>query len=139
MPAKAAHPIHILLVEDRRDDVDLAIRALARAKLQNQVTCVSDGEAALTYLRTQRPLPDLVLLDLNLPRVSGRDVLVAVRRDPELRDIPIIVLTASSAEHAPIAAMAADAFMTKPVNFERLSEAVAALAGFGWALVKVAV
>jgi CheY-like chemotaxis protein len=131
-------PINILLVEDNPADVDLALRALRRAKLQNRVWTVGDGVEALEFLRSHAsPAPDLVLLDLQLPKVDGREVLLRMREDPRLKALPVIVLTSSDAEHEHLAALEANAFLTKPVSFERLGDAVRAIAGLGWAIVKL--
>src|ERR1051325_3092215 len=96
-------PISILLVEDDPGDVLISKRALSTGKLNNHVTVASDGDQALELLRGKHngsgpPRPDLVLLDLNLPRKDGREVLQEIKSDPTLRSIPVIVLTTSSAE-----------------------------------------
>ena len=96
-------PIEILLVEDNPGDVDLAREALAAGKVCNFLHVVGDGEAALAFLRRQGKFagalrPDLVLLDLNLPKLNGRDVLAAIKEDPDLRRIPVVILTTSKAE-----------------------------------------
>jgi CheY-like chemotaxis protein len=138
---ESTRPIKILLVEDNADDVTLTRRALERAKVRNQVWAVSDGAAALAFLRGQpphqgAPRPDLVLLDLNLPGLDGRDVLLRIREDPELRKLAVVVLTASEQEREHLAALAADAFLTKPVDMERLGWLVRVMANLGWAIVK---
>jgi two-component system, chemotaxis family, response regulator Rcp1 len=144
MAAMATSPraINILLVEDNRDDVELTLRALQQAKLQNHVWTVGDGVAALAFLRGQAPYeqvpqPDLVLLDLNLPKLDGRDVLLRIREDPVLRAIPVVVLTASDEGQEHLAALAADAFLTKPVDFEGLGRLVRLMASLGWAIVRL--
>jgi CheY-like chemotaxis protein len=138
----AANPINILLVEDSPDDAALTLRALRRAKLQNHVWTVQDGLEALAFLRGEPPhrgasRPDLVLLDLNLPKLDGRDVLLRIREDTRLHTLPVVVLTASDQEQERLAAIGADAFLTKPVDFERLGWVVRVIANFGWAIVKV--
>ncbi len=138
----AANPINILLVEDSPDDAALTLRALRRAKLQNHVWTVQDGLEALAFLRGEPPhrgasRPDLVLLDLNLPKLDGRDVLLRIREDARLHTLPVVVLTASDQEQERLAAIGADAFLTKPVDFERLGWVVRVIANFGWAIVKV--
>ncbi len=138
----AANPINILLVEDSPDDAALTLRALRRAKLQNHVWTVQDGLEALAFLRGEPPhqgasRPDLVLLDLNLPKLDGRDVLLRIREDTRLHTLPVVVLTASDQEHERLVAIGADAFLTKPVDFERLGWVVRVIANFGWAIVKV--
>lgn len=133
--------INILLVEDNADDVELTRRALDRAKVTNRIWTVSKGTDALAFLRGQRPYqdaprPDLVLLDLNLPGLDGRDVLLRIREDPQLRGLAVVVLTASEEEREHLAALAADAFLTKPVDLERLGWLVRVMANLGWAIVK---
>ena len=134
--------IEILLVEDEPGDIELTQLALMNAKLQNRLSVVTDGVEALAFLRgegrydaTRRP--DVVLLDLKLPRLDGRDVLVEMRRDPELRNIPVIVLTGTNAEHTEFEALRPDAFLTKPVAFERLAQAVGTVANLGFTIVKL--
>ena len=138
---ESVRPINILLVEDNADDAELTLRALARAKVRNQVWTVTDGVDAVAFLRGEPPhhdvpRPDLVLLDLNLPRLDGRDVLLRIREDPRLRDVAVVVLTASDQEQEHLAALAADAFLTKPVDLERLGWLVRVMANLGWTIVK---
>src|SRR5690349_14551406 len=137
-----ANPITILMVEDNEDDIALAMRGLERAKLQNRIWTVRDGVDALAFLRREAPYeaaprPDLVLLDLNLPKLDGRDVLLRIRADPHLRDLPVVVLTASESEQERLAVSAADAFLTKPVDFEQLAKLVQMITDLGWSIVKV--
>ena len=136
-------PINILLVEDDPSDVELTRRALQRAKLQNRVWIVGDGVDALAFLRREGPhhgvpRPDLVLLDLLLPNLDGRDVLMRIREEPRWQALPVVVLTGSDAEHEQLAALAADGFLTKPVDFARLEAVIRGIAGLGWAIVKTA-
>jgi CheY-like chemotaxis protein len=136
-----SRPINILLVEDNPDDVELTKRALTRAKVKNQIWTVTNGLDALAFLRGQpphqdAPRPDLVLLDLNLPGLDGRDVLLRIREDPQLRGLAVVVLTASDEEREHLAALAADAFLTKPVDLDRLGWLVRVMANLGWAIVK---
>src|SRR5438876_11203225 len=98
MHASHGKPIEILLVEDSPDDACLTIEALKDGKVRNRVSHVEDGEQALSFLRRQdchatAPRPDLILLDLCLPRKSGREVLEEVKKDPELKSIPVIIMT----------------------------------------------
>lgn len=135
-------PINILLVEDDLADVELTRRALARAKVQNRIWVVNDGGDALAFLRREGPhagvpRPDLVLLDLKLPTLDGRDVLLRLREEPRWRGLPVVVLTSSDGEHERLASLAADAYLTKPVDFTRLGEAIRSIGGLGWAIVRV--
>jgi CheY-like chemotaxis protein len=127
----------ILLVEDNPKDVLLMQRAFRKANLVNPVQIVSDGEAAISYLsgigaysdRTLYPLPVLILLDLKLPRKSGAEVLMWLRQQPELKRLPVVVLT-SSQEYADINRvydLGANAYMVKPVAFANLVEIVKTL------------
>jgi len=124
-------PIEILLVEDDPGDVLMTREAFADYKVANNLHVVSDGEQALAFLRktgpfTEAPTPDLVLLDLNLPRVDGRQVLAEVKADEVLRRIPVVVLTTSEAEEDVLRSydLHANAYVTKPVDFERFVEVV---------------
>ncbi len=117
--------IELLLVEDDPGDVLMTREALKDSKLLNNLHVVDNGEQALDFLRrqgefTDAPRPDLVLLDLNLPRLDGREVLAIVKEDPELRTIPIVVLTTSDAEEDVIRSynLHANAYVTKPVDFD---------------------
>ena len=122
----------ILLVEDNEADAFLITEALRQVDVQHPVEVVQDGEQALARLRGDGIRPELVLLDLNLPRVDGREVLEQVKGDPALCDIPIIVMTTSSA--APDVAFAyangANAYVRKPLGLDRLIEAAAAIRDF---------
>jgi two-component system, chemotaxis family, response regulator Rcp1 len=123
--------IEILLVEDNPGDVRLAMEAFRDGKLANRLRVVGDGDEALALMRREgthqgAPRPDLVLLDLNLPRVSGQEVLALLRADPELTKIPVVVLTASQEEHDVLRALhlGATAYMTKPVDAAQLMRVV---------------
>ena len=134
--------INILLVEDEENDAMLTIRALEQARVQNLIWTVHDGVEALAFLRREPPheeVPkaDLVLLDLNLPRLDGRDVLLRLREDAVFRQLPVIVLTSSDQEHERLATLAADGFLSKPVDFERLGRALRTIPNLGWAIVKL--
>jgi two-component system, chemotaxis family, response regulator Rcp1 len=100
---KYVRPVEILLVEDNPADVDLVMECFEESSVPNRVNTVSNGELALKYLKREGDYadavqPDVILLDLNLPRVDGRDVLAVVKKDPQLRHIPVLVLTSSEAE-----------------------------------------
>ena len=138
----ASTPITILMVEDSEEDIELTLRGLERAKLQNRIWTVRDGVQALAFLRREAPYqdaprPDLILLDLNLPKLDGREVLARMREDPRLRELPVVVLTASDSEQERSTVRAADAFMTMPVDFQQLANLVRMIAGLGWSIVKL--
>jgi two-component system response regulator len=117
----------ILLVEDSEDDVELTLRALRRNAVQGRVEVARDGVAALDYLLGEPPaaLPAVVLLDLNLPKVSGLEVLERLRAHPRTRLLPVVILT-SSREHADLArgyALGANSYVRKPVDYDAFQEA----------------
>ncbi|MCU1432378.1 MAG: response regulator [Actinotalea sp.] len=124
-------PIEVLLVEDDPGDVLMTREALEENKVANHLAVVSDGASAMAYLRKEgqhadAPTPDLVLLDLNLPRMDGREVLAAMKSDETLRRIPVVVLTTSEAEEDVLRSYSlhANAYVTKPVDFDRFIEVV---------------
>jgi CheY-like chemotaxis protein len=124
-------PIEILLVEDNPGDVRLTQEAFRQNKIRNKLNVVNDGEQALAYLRRQGPYagvarPGLILLDLNLPRVDGREVLAQIKSDPELRHIPVVILTTSQAEEDIVKSYAlhANCYISKPVDLERFMQVV---------------
>ena len=132
-----ARPIDVLLVEDDPGDVLMTQEAFADYKIANRLTVVSNGEDAIAYMHKQGqfadvPTPDLVLLDLNLPRRDGREVLHEIKSDPDLRRIPVVVLTTSEAEEDILAAydLHANAYVRKPVDFEQFVIAVRAIDDF---------
>ena len=125
-----ARTINVLLVEDDPGDV-LMTREAFEEYLHNRLDVVTDGAAALSYLRHEEPYadaprPDLILLDLNLPRRDGREVLQEIKADPNLRHIPVIVLTTSQAEEDVLRSyqLHANAYVTKPVDFESFIKAI---------------
>ena len=122
----------ILLVEDSQADALLIQEALRQVAVEHEIERVTDGERALERLRSAGPKPGLVLLDLNLPRVDGRAVLAEVKSDPELRDIPVIVLTTSSAPSDIAFAYDhhANSYVRKPLGLDALVEAAAAIRDF---------
>ena len=123
--------IQVLLVEDDPGDVLMTREAFEDYKLRNTLHVVNDGEQAMAFLRREgeyagHPRPDLVLLDLNLPRMDGREVLEAIKSDAELSSIPVVVLTTSEAEDDVLRSYSlhANAYVTKPVDFERFINVV---------------
>jgi len=123
--------IDVLLVEDDPGDVLMTREAFEANKLRNRLSVVADGVAALDFLRkvgdhVDAPTPDLILLDLNLPRMDGREVLEAIKADAALRQIPVVVLTTSEAEEDVVRSYSlhANAYVTKPVDFDRFIEVV---------------
>jgi len=136
-------PIDILLVEDNPGDVRLTQEALAEAKVRNRLHVVRDGEAAMDFLRRSgehgaAPRPDLVLLDLNLPKLSGMEVLQAMKDEPKLRQIPVVILTTSEAEEDVLRGyqLQASAYVTKPVDLDRFLGLVQAIDDFWLAVVR---
>lgn len=124
-------PLGVLLVEDDPGDVLIAREALKASRLRSTLTVVPDGVEALKYLRGESGYaaaqrPDLILLDLNLPRKTGHEVLAEVKADPALRRIPVVVLTTSAAREdvARSYDLHANVFVTKPVDFERFADVV---------------
>jgi CheY-like chemotaxis protein len=131
MTEQPERQVEILLVEDDPGDILMTREAFADYKLRNQLHVVNDGADALAFLRQEggyadKPRPDLVLLDLNLPRMDGREVLEAIKSDAELASIPVVVLTTSEAEDDVLRSYSlhANAYVTKPVDFERFIEVV---------------
>ena len=119
-------PIKILLVEDSPSDAQLTIEALQEAKLDNRMIHVEDGVEAMQFLRregeyAEAPRPDLIMLDLNLPRKDGREVLAELKQDPKLAMIPVVVLTTSRAEQDVLRSyeLHANCYITKPVDFQQ--------------------
>jgi chemotaxis family two-component system response regulator Rcp1 len=137
-------PIEILLVEDNPADVRLTQEALREGKVRNNLHVARDGVEALEFLRregkfTGSPRPDLVLLDLNLPRKDGREVLAQVKDDPELKTIPIVVLTTSSAEIDILRSYSlhANCYITKPVDLEQFVKVVKTIDDFWLTVVRL--
>lgn len=135
-------PIEILLVEDSPTDALLTKRALADARLINRLSIVEDGVAALAFLRREpphsdAPRPDLILLDLNLPKKDGREVLAEIKEDEILRVIPVVVLTTSRAEEDILRSyrLHANCYITKPVDFDSFTDAITTLEKFWFAVV----
>jgi two-component system, chemotaxis family, response regulator Rcp1 len=141
---RSADLMHILLVEDSLADVELTLEALADAKIANEVAVVRDGEAAVDHLRSTGdgqgpPRPDLVILDLNLPKLSGHEVLAAMKADEDLRRIPVAVLTTSDAEKDVVRTydLGANCYLTKPVDVEQFVHVVQSIEDFWLGLVRL--
>ena len=135
-------PIEILLVEDSPTDVLLTRRALEGSKLINRLHVVEDGVQAIAFLRREPPYadaprPQLILLDLNMPRMDGREVLAEIKADEDLRMIPVVVLTTSNAEIDVLRSykLHANCYITKPVDFASFVNAITSLEHFWFAVV----
>jgi len=125
-------PFRILLVEDNPNDIEITRRALDKGQVKNELTIARDGQEALDILfgsRSKTSLPGLILLDLNLPRVDGREVLSRIKGDPLLKRIPVIVLTTSTREEDVVRTydLGVNTFISKPVRFEDFIKVVAAI------------
>ena len=136
--------IQILLVEDSPSDVELTVEAMREAKVANELHVVVDGVDAMEFLRregqhTKAPRPDLVLLDLNLPRKDGKEVLAEIQADPLLRPIPVAVLTTSKAESDVLRSyqLGANCFITKPVRLPEFLEVIQAIEEFWLTIVRL--
>lgn len=135
--------IHILLVEDNPGDVLLTQEALKDAKIVNDLTVASNGEEALEILykgiADQHPLPDLIMLDLNMPRKGGHDVLKALNTDPDLFAIPVVILTSSMAEYNAFQenGLEVSQYIQKPVNFEKMVSIVHSVSHFSFDIVRI--
>jgi CheY-like chemotaxis protein len=141
----ACRAAELLLIEDNYGDVLLTREAFSSAKISNNMMVASDGEEALEVLRREgryagHPRPDLILLDLNLPRMDGREVLAAIKADADLQRIPVIVMTSSSAEADVLRSyqLNASGYVVKPVGFDRLQEIVASIESFWFSVVVLA-
>jgi two-component system, chemotaxis family, response regulator Rcp1 len=139
-----AKRIEILLVEDNPADVRLTTEVLKDAKLSNTIHVARDGVEALQYLRREGsfgnvPCPDMILLDLNLPRLDGRDVLVQIKSDPVLKRIPVVILTTSDAEQDIMRSyeLHANCYITKPVDLDQFIKVVQSIEDFWFSIVKL--
>ena len=137
-------PVEILLVEDNPGDVRLAREGLSECKIRNNLHVVDDGVKAMAFLRRQdeyarAPRPDLVLLDLNLPRKDGREVLREVKEDEKLRTIPVVVLTTSKADEDILKSYSlhANCYVTKPMGLEQFLDVVRSIEDFWFTIVKL--
>lgn len=137
-------PIEVLLVEDSPGDVRLTLEAMREAKMRNRVHVAADGVEALAFLRREgahagAPRPDLILLDLNLPRMSGTEVLAEIKRDPGLSAIPVVILTTSSADRDILESyrLQAAAYVTKPVDLGQFLHVVHSIEQFWLEIVRL--
>jgi CheY-like chemotaxis protein len=135
--------IHILLVEDNEGDIVLTKEALSDAKIKNKVSVTKDGEEAIRFvnegLDDETRLPDLILLDINLPKVDGKEVLHYLKTNPSLKKIPVVMLTTSSSELDVVDSYNnyANCFITKPVDFNKFFEVVRMIEDFWITIVKL--
>jgi two-component system, chemotaxis family, response regulator Rcp1 len=141
---RAGRPISILLVEDNPGDVRLTMEALKEGKVHNDLRVAADGVEAIAMLRREGkhanvPRPDLILLDLNLPRRDGREVLAEIKSDPALKRIPVVVLTTSKAEEDVVRTydLHANCYVTKPVDLEQFIHVVRSIDGFWLSVVEL--
>lgn len=142
--ASLGRPVRILLVEDSPSDVAMTLAALEESRIANEVTVVRDGEQALDQLRGVGDFegsehPDLVILDLNLPRMDGRELLARVKGDPALSSIPVIVLTSSASDADVVRSyqLRANSYITKPVDVDGFFDAVKSFENFWLAIVRL--
>jgi chemotaxis family two-component system response regulator Rcp1 len=139
-----ARAIHILLIEDNPGDIRLTQEVLKEGRIHNQLSVVTDGEKALQFLRKEGeyrnlPAPDIILLDLNLPKKDGREVLAEIKNDPALLRIPVIVLTTSNAEQDVLNTYShhANCYITKPVDFNQFIGVIKTFEDFWLNIVKL--
>jgi CheY-like chemotaxis protein len=142
--ARAGKPVEILMVEDNPGDVRLTIEGLKEGKVNNNLYVVEDGVEAMSFLRREGKYsdavrPDLILLDLNLPKKDGREVLAELKADENLRTIPVVVLTTSEAEQDILKAYAlhANCYITKPVDLDQFISVVTSIEEFWFTIVKL--
>jgi CheY-like chemotaxis protein len=138
----SVRPIDILLVEDNKGDIDLEREALGTGKLHNTLHVVQDGVAAMDFLRksgkyVKAPRPDLIILDLNLPKMDGRQVLAEIKEDEDLKRIPVVVLTSSQAEEDILKTynLHANCYITKPIDFHQFLHVVQSIEDFWLSIV----
>ena len=134
--------IHILLVDDNEGDILLTREALGDARIINRISVAYDGLQAIQFLKEspgREDMPDLILLDINLPRMNGTEVLEVIKNDPELKRIPVIMLTTSSAEKDILASYNnhANCYITKPVDLDRFMDVVRTIEDFWISIVKL--
>lgn len=140
----AIQDLEILLVEDNEGDIQLTIEAFKEAKIRNQIKVVRDGEEALDYLRKEGnyvdvPSPDIILLDINLPKIDGKEVLSTMKNDPVLKSIPVIMLTTSSSDLDVQESYAnhANCYVIKPVDLNKFMDVVRSIEDYWVSIVKL--
>ena len=140
----SSRPIEILLVEDNPGDVRLTMEELKEGKVHNKLSIVENGVEALSFLRKEEnykdsPTPDLILLDLNLPKKDGREVLIDIKNDEDLRRIPVVVLTTSQAEEDVLKVynLNANCYVSKPVDLGQFIDVVKSIEDFWLSIVKL--
>ncbi len=138
------HPVEILLVEDNEGDARLAREALKESKIRNRIHHVTDGDEALAFLRNEgqyskAPRPGLIMLDLNLPKKSGQEVLVEIKADDDLKRIPVVILTVSNDEADVLRSYNhhANCFVTKPIDLNRFLDVVRSIEDFWLTIVRL--
>ncbi len=143
--SQLGRPVVILMIEDNPGDVLLTMEALKEVKIRNTVYVAKDGVEGIEFLRhkgqfTDSPRPDIILLDLNLPRKDGREVLAEIKDDPELRCIPVVILTTSTAEQDVLKTynLHANCYITKPVDLDQFIAVVQSIENFWFSIVKLA-
>jgi CheY-like chemotaxis protein len=132
-------PINIFLVEDNMGDIRLTQEALADSKIRNNLEVAMDGEKAMRMLREGDYRPDVIFLDLNMPRVSGREVLIEIKSDPKLKDIPVVILTTSQDEEDVLQSYSnyCNCYISKPVDLEQFTRMVQSIDDFWFSIVKL--
>jgi CheY-like chemotaxis protein len=149
MPDRVSHPITILMADDDEDDRMLAQKALRGSRLANDMRFVIDGEDLMRYLRRKPPYadgigaprPGIILLDLNMPKMDGREALSEIKNDPDLRQIPVVVLTTSAADEDIVRTydLGVNSFITKPVTFDGLVDVMHTLSRYWFEIVDLPV
>lgn len=144
MSDNAMRPVEILLVEDNPGDVHLTLEAFKEAKVRNNISVADDGMKAMAFLRHEgeyknAPLPDLILLDLNLPRKDGREVLAEIRLDPKLTRIPVVIMTTSQAEEdiAKAYDLHVNCYISKPMDLDQFIKVTRSIEDFWLTVVKL--
>lgn len=144
MKPTSAHPLEILLVDDNLGDVVLTKHAFADAKIKNSISVAKDGEEAMEFLYKRgafknAPTPDIILLDLNMPKKDGKEVLADIKNDATLRRIPVVIMSSSRAEQDVLKTydLHANSYLIKPVDIMQFSDIVNAIEGFWFSIVKL--